>query len=536
MKAVFASGRVPLFPRGRVAFLLGACALLLAGWAEARACSCGGAGTVLDAYERAGVVVIVRVDAVEGLDPSERAAHAGRLGASPLDQTGEGRERVAGAGGVFSTKVTVEKVYKGRLRPGDVLTFGQGGGADCIWTFDDGDLGRRFLFYTSAPKGPGLWYAGTCGRSSPVEYARDDLLYLDDLKRARGRTRLSGTVRFEGEGGGDPAGLKLRFVGPRKSFEVRTDEHGVYEVYDVPPGKYRVVPEVPHGWKVDEFWLRYSRSLVAGPDAEKAADIYVQVEPRRHAALDLHFEVDNAIAGRVLDPSGRPMDGVCLKLLPAEGEPPPGFWKLDCTEGGGLFRLEEVPPGRYLLVANDDGKVSSSEPFGTFYYPSAARREEAAVISVAAGEFVEGLVIHAPVTHETVLVEGVLLYSDGKPVAGKWVRFNPAPNEGERGEDEGERGEDEGERGEDEGARADTDARGRFLIRILRGRHGSLRGEMYTFAGEYENCPKLDAVVRQYDTSVPLVQTPPLEIRADTDLSGVELRYPFPGCKKAKIE
>src|ERR1700704_5861273 len=84
---------------------------LLLGARVADACSCVGTCTVLGSYEGASVVVIARAVAVEKAGP------------------GEGYE------GIISTKMVVEKVFKGDLKVGDEMTFGQGYNTDCVWGF-----------------------------------------------------------------------------------------------------------------------------------------------------------------------------------------------------------------------------------------------------------------------------------------------------------------------------------------------------------------------------------------------------------------
>jgi len=39
----------------------------------------------------------------------------------------------------------VEKVFKRKVR--DEIVFGQGGGAECIWTFDEKSIGHQFSSY-----------------------------------------------------------------------------------------------------------------------------------------------------------------------------------------------------------------------------------------------------------------------------------------------------------------------------------------------------------------------------------------------------
>jgi hypothetical protein len=139
---------------------------------------------VLEALDDADEVVIVRVLSVEKVadTESERYVH-----------------------GVRSATMIVDKVFKGNLKVRDEIVFGQGSGADCIWTFNEEFIGHQLLFYLRTPqklsksdylpsKEPVLWFAFTCGRSRGVGAAIDDLLYLENLTKVQGRTRISGTI------------------------------------------------------------------------------------------------------------------------------------------------------------------------------------------------------------------------------------------------------------------------------------------------------------------------------------------------------
>jgi hypothetical protein len=495
------------FPLSVLAF-----ALLVLCARQAYGCSCGKKPTVLEAYEWADVVVVARA---VSLEVAPEKGEAGAPGEEEEDEEAESDEKDDERRRAVSTKMLAERVYKGGVKVGEEMVFVQG--TPCGFTFDGDDIGQSYLFYLKRIKGADFWVAGACGRSSRVAGARDDLLYLNNMPGARGRTRVSGTLECFTAEGPDVSGLKILLRGGGKTFEARTDEHGVYEIYDVPAGKYTLEPEIPRGWKVGSFWLGYSASF-AGDDEEHAPKrIPIVVEEKKHAALDILFEIDNAVAGKVFDPQGRPRDGVCLQLLPARGEVPKSYYKGTCTENGGRFRIDEIPPGDYVLVINREGKVTSGEPFGTVYYPNAGTREEATVFHVGLGDFVENLEFRIARVEETVTVEGLFLYSDGRPVADEVVEFRAEKN----GEEEAD-------------SRTRTDARGRFTLEILKGQRGSAYGRMHTYVGRFENCPRLDALVRQTGRDEAEMKTPAVEIQADGDLYGVELRFPFPGCKKAK--
>lgn len=213
---------------------------------------------------------------------------------------------------------------------------------------------------------------------------------------------------------------------------------------------------------------------------------------------------------------------VCLDLVPADGAQ--GKYLADCTSKDGAFEIDEIPPGSYVIIVNNDGKMTSNEPFGMFYYPKALKREEATVFNINLGDIIENLEIYPSIELKTVTVEGVLLYSDGKPVADESVSFKSVKQSG----------------GNDEDARdvhdaiAKTDSKGRFSIKILQGANGSLFGSMYSYVGEFENCPKLDRLIKQAGAGGFKVETQSVEIRATTNRYGVELKFPFPSCKKAK--
>lgn len=483
--------------KNRSSFMLPVCAaavVLLCGVSIANACSCAPKPTVLDAYEGANTVVITRVVGFEKSDKRPRYD------------------------GVVATTMTVEKVFKGSLKVGDEMVFAQGGGADCIWTFDEQSLDQQYLFYLGAGMGSQkIWYAGTCGRSRPLQYAGDDLLYLNNLDKVRGKARISGTVSFEKESGLSVEGRKIRIIGADKTYQVKTDKNGVYEIYDLPAGQYLVEPEIPFGWKLDQYWVSRSRSLADGEERKSLKQVPIMLQPKKHVALDIHFEIDNAIRGRLYDPTGKPMEDVCVQAVQAQGDADSDF-HFDCTDEDGRFEIGELPRGSYLLVINGEGKISSTEPFTTFYYPNVLERDKATAITISEGEVLDNINIYAPKMEETITVEGVFLYADGKPVVDENVQFEP-----EKTKDN-----------VDAEASAKTNAQGRFTIKILKGLKGKLYGEMYTYAGEYENCPRLDAIIKKSGQEMPEIRTPVVEIQAENNLYDVELKYPFPGCKKAK--
>lgn len=478
---------------------------LLFGLRISNACSCAPKPTVLDDYEGSDVVIIARAVAVE--------------------KSADGK----GINGVAGTRMVIEKVFKGKFKVGDEITMQQGGGRDCLWTFNEGDVNEQYLFYlNSIETDPNFWVASGCRRSNRLQDATDDLLYLNKMEKVRGKTRISGTLEFEGNTDLSVAARTIRIIGTNKSYEVKTDRNGVYEIYDLPAGKYLIEPEIPLGWKIDPYSLSQSSSFAGKEDDDRSPKkIPITLEAKKQAGLDIRFEIDNAIRGRVYDPGGKPMRGVCINALLAQSEKE-GEYRAGCTDENGNFAITEIPRGSYILAVNNLGKISSNEPFKTFYYPDVSEREKATVFTIGEGTFLDSINIYVPKVEETVTVEGVLLYSDGKPAADVSVDFKATTVSVEFKSRAGK---------EDVSAdaHARTDAQGRFSIKILKGLKGKLYGSMYTYSGEFENCPKLEAIIKESGNTSAEVKTAEVEIQAENNLYNLELKYTFPSCRKAKV-
>jgi len=479
----------------------------------ANACSCGPRPTVLDSFDNSEEVVIVRVLSVEKVQDTEQQHYVD---------------------GVKAATVVVDKVFKGKLKVRDEIVFGQGGGADCIWTFNEESVGDQYLFYLARPetfsksdrrflpsKQPGLWFAFGCGRSTGLAGATEDLLYLENMNKRRGQTRISGSI-----GGGfdypdiDVDGKKIKIIGEKKTYQTKTDKDGVFEIYDLPPGKYFIEPQMSPGWKINPYWLRYSASLVGGefeqPEQKSLKQVQVLLEPKKHASVDIAFTVDNFVRGRVLDPKGKPLYQACVHLWPREGGEPWGA--SDCTDEQGRFEITSAPKGEYVLVVNRSGKPSSREPFRQVFYPSVSARERAAVITIGPGETVENLDIIIPALEELITIEGILRYSDGESVAEKFVKFKATHNNEKVDSDVSEQ----------------TDSNGKFTLRVLKGVTGELFGEDWVMTGLYKNCPKVDELIAKSGGNNVTVSSNVVKLTTEQDVYEVELTLPFPRCEKAK--
>jgi hypothetical protein len=180
------------------------------------------------------------------------------------------------------------------------------------------------------------------------------------------------------------------------------------------------------------------------------------------------------------------------------------------------------------MIINDDNKISADEPFGTFYYPNVTKIEDAKVFTIRAGEHIKDLVITAPTTAETISISGKVIFENGFPKTKDEesiisVEFKPDKNEKETSKIDGE-------------SRAIVDKNGNFVLRVLKGQKGKFSAELLTFVGDHVNCPKLDGILRSKGERSMGVNSNYIVIDGSKDLNGVILKFPFPSCKKAKID
>ena len=430
---------------------------------------------------------------------------------------------------IRSVTTIVEKVYKGNLKVGDEMIFKQGGYEDCLVEFYEDEVGAEFLFYLKpTEKKVKLWTANECERTKPlpnyqtkyIEGAADDLLYLDKMKEVRGKTRISGTLTSYqwtiARGNADftrLVGRKVQIVGNGKTYDAITNEDGVYEVYDLPVGTYEIRPEGKQGWKTDVTsvfgGLTTGRYKLGG-------SALVPLKASRHAQADFRFQVDNRLSGKVLDPFGRPMPRVHLRLLPTQPNVSQYFKREATTDADGRFEIGEIPFASYVVVINDADKITSYQPFRRFYYPDVTDREKAQRVTIVEGVTDYPLDIHVPAAKEVVTVTGRVLTADNKPVVYAHVVFSSEKTDPTI----------EGT------AFAMTDQQGNFSLSVLKDLPGGLFAVVTLQPIEFKKCPALLRVNEEISLNR---KTEAIRIQADGHLDGVDFKFDFFSCNREKV-
>jgi len=319
--------------------------------------------TVLDAYEGADVVITARVVSIEKTkEPDPEHLN------------------------IRSATMVVQKVFKGNVKVQDAISFVQGNGIDCLWMFDEEMIGREYLLYLNlSEEASDLWCLGQ-GRSTEVSNAANDLLYLNNIDKVQGKTRVSGTLDDDFP----VAGKNIRIIGKNKTFRLVTDEHGVYEVYGLPPGKYLIAPEMPYGWIIDR-----DESFPTVSERRLHSKSYkaFTLRPKRHAVVDFAFKIDNAVEGHVYEQNGRPLADANIALMP---EMDGVRESSQFTDKKGRFRFESVSAGRYSLIVYEDKPGSGRLSRVSYYDPQKSQLLTALTINIKHGASRRGLKIFVP--------------------------------------------------------------------------------------------------------------------------------------------
>ncbi len=475
---------------------------------QASACSCLAQPSVLDEYDRSQDVFIAEIIAVD-------------IAKDEYESLGK-REGVAGA------RVRVEKSFKGTLKKGSEVFFEQGGGANCIWTYNQEQIGQRILVYNSPHKD--RRYISECGRSNGLRFVADDLRYLENMDKVRGKTRIAGIYKFGFFGGVPQAhsveGKKIKFVGKARTFRTVTDKDGVYEIYDLPPGKYYIEAEPPPGWKLDRYMVERSLTTqIVSPELIEfhyslkrfPNRIPIRVETGKHISLDLPYEIDNSITGTVVGPTGKPMKGVCVTAVPAD-KTEFKYGPSRCTDKQGRFVLNEIYFKEFVLVINGDGEVSGDEPVPMTFFPRGADRSAAQVFKIDEGVKLAIPTFRIRTLVETVTLKGTLFYSDGSTVTShQKVQFISDTQDKTQKSDPYDY----------------TDDFGRFELTILKGQTGKIRGEIIMGERQRLGCPEvLKAVIEKHELGgIFTAATQWRAIAARKSESDIELSFAFAECK-----
>jgi hypothetical protein len=331
-------------------------------------------------------------------------------------------------------------------------------------------------------------------------------LYLENLDRVFGKTRISGQLRNWHVEKGNFNNIKVLIRQQDKTWEVRTNEKGVFEIYDLPPGEYLVEPEIPNGWRINFYTLR---NIPFGPDS-LIRQIPVTLLPHGHRSLEITFVVDNAIRGHVVGSTGE-FRKACLLAgnLDSKG------YGIDCSKENGEFEIKRLSPGDYILEADIEGDYKKHESSGKIYHPGVPDKKHAEVFTMAPGVFIKDVTMRIPEIAERVEISGTLRYADDRLVenAHVFLQFKPTDYP-------------------DQPIFSEWINDAKFKLRVLKGISGTLSAFMTTYPGDFQNCPAIEELIKNSGKHFADLNAKELKLSAMEDALNLQLSFPFPYCEK----
>jgi hypothetical protein len=196
-------------------------------------------------------------------------------------------------------------------------------------------------------------------------------------------------------GAGRPAvRASVRAVG-RSGFttSVTTDSDGRYEFTELKSDRYRVTAS-KSGYLALDFGQH--RPLERGVELRLAEGQVIQ-------DIDVTLPSGGAIAGRITDENGDPLEGVGLRLLQSgyrggrKGLFPVSGVRSRLTDDRGQYRLFDIPPGDYVVVAvpppNNPRFMPAKNQVGyaPTYYPGAPTPADAQRVNVGLSQTSPGV-------------------------------------------------------------------------------------------------------------------------------------------------
>lgn len=248
-------------------FFLACPVLLLLSCKSIFACSCVYVDTVKSAFGNADAVIAGRIEKVESQG-----------------------ETIEGKFVWFKQTITVKvlKSYK-NVRTRKIIISQPN--TSCNGSFAD-DKGKDFLFYLRFDKKNNTYQDITCGRSSLLNQASDDLSWLKDLPKSLERTRISGTIRLYDWGREvkfirNVSGIKIKIFNRKNSYEAITNKNGMYEIWDIPTGKYKVKAMIPKHFTVQNQDIRGDVEYKKiGENDYDLKDFTIEIKTRNCVGID----------------------------------------------------------------------------------------------------------------------------------------------------------------------------------------------------------------------------------------------------------
>lgn len=309
----------------------------------------------------------------------------------------------------YSMRFAVDETFRGDLGTEVMVETGTGGG-DCGTPLLPGD--KYLIFAYKSDKGE-LW-TGLCSGNQELIDNPDGQQMVEQLRSLvkKETATISGAVwktkvDWHDDDVGDnspPQPMKelvLHAVSDGYSTFTHTTEKGTFEFQGLPPGKYKIDPELPGGLDFDhEYPDHYEAELSGGTCAE----------------ISFRLEPVTRIRGHLILPPDISDHVIKVVALPVQLKKVNQFsGKYSFTDEDGRFDLWPLPPGNYYVGVNINDSPKEDTPFPPTYYPGVTSQKAAHIIHLEEGQIKE-LELPLPEMAVPRTVKFVAIGLDGKPM------------------------------------------------------------------------------------------------------------------------
>jgi hypothetical protein len=197
-------------------------------------------------------------------------------------------------------------------------------------------------------------------------------------------------------------GVSLHLRSRDDRFETSTDTYGVYSFYDVHAGEYRFTAHLPARMELTQKTLSGGLPPFKIPNGA-CYEYNVDALPTGH------------IRGSVLGPDGKPLMLASVELYRAGGyaDTRPGQWGFQGATG--VFDIDHIGPGEYILVYNRTNRLDPDSPFPRAFYPGVAVASDAQPIKLKDGQQLLNVNMKLSGGYPTRQLHVRLKWQDGRP-------------------------------------------------------------------------------------------------------------------------
>jgi hypothetical protein len=338
----------------------------------------------------------------------------------------------SGAPERLAVRFTVDQPGRGTVGNSAVIYATPQDGINCGYTFR---VGERYVVRAHSATGGSLT-TSMCSGTRRVSEAPEDIAFLKQVTGTPRGGRVFGQVRLvenpslapEDFDRGPVSGARLRLFNDVASRETVTATDGVYDFDNLPFGEYRLSFAPPPGVGLPGPPLPPDERVSPGP--------WMVTVSNPSECVERPFRVQSTaqLTGRLLAPDGSPAADHRVDLVAVSQAnrveqtiPHVSAW----TNADGRYTFAFIAQGQYVVGINLADPPAYTRIDRRVYYPGVSALEDATIVTVSEpGARVELQPFRVPAPPTERIVEGIVLWPDGRPAAGARITLHGATSEG----------------------------------------------------------------------------------------------------------